>query len=98
MKKNLVVLVIVLILIGAFFVGRTHLGRKGEEKVLLLSGNMEVTETDIAFKIPGRVTALLTDEGQSVQKGALLARLDREEPASVVAQNKAALEEAETRL
>jgi HlyD family secretion protein len=99
MKKGIITLIVaVLVIMGALFLGRTYFSRTGGEKVLLLSGNMEVTETDIGFKLPGRVTALLVDEGESVSKGALLARLDNGELASVVAQNRAALEEAETRL
>lgn len=98
MKKGITLIVAVLVIGGALFLGRTYFRRIGEEKVLLLSGNMEVTETNIGFKLPGRVTALLVDEGRSVQKGALLARLDDGELASVVAQNRAALDEAETRL
>jgi HlyD family secretion protein len=98
MKKGITLIAAVLVIMGALLLGRTYFSRVGEERILFLSGNMEVTETNIGFKLPGRVTALLVDEGQSVHKGALLARLDDGELASVVAQNRAALEEAETRL
>ena len=66
--------------------------------MLLLSGNMEVTETNTGFKPAGRVIDLLVVEGQSVRKGDLLARLDNAELASIVAQQRAALQEAEARL
>jgi len=97
MKKG-VAIALLLALVAAVFFWRWYLGRKGEENVLLLSGNMEVTEADAGFKIAGRVTDLLAEEGQSVATGDLLARLDDRELASTVAQYRAALREAETRL
>ncbi len=41
-----------------------------------LSGNLEVTEVNAAFKTPGRVTEILVKEGDLVKKGQLLARLE----------------------
>jgi len=41
-----------------------------------VSGNIEITEVQISFKIPGRVEERLVDEGQQVQKGQIIARLD----------------------
>jgi HlyD family secretion protein len=43
---------------------------------LVLSGNIETHESLISFKVQGRVVDLPVEEGQSVGKGALLARLD----------------------
>ena len=37
---------------------------------LSLSGNIEVTETNLGFKLPGRIVELTVDEGQAVQGGA----------------------------
>lgn len=41
-----------------------------------LSGNLEVTEVNAAFKTPGRVTEILVKEGDTVTQGQLLARLE----------------------
>jgi HlyD family secretion protein len=41
-----------------------------------ISGNIETTEAQIAFKIAGRVEQRLLDEGQLVEKGQLIATLD----------------------
>ncbi len=96
-KKVLIVPVLVgAIVLAAFLVNR--LSHKPEEGVILLSGNVEVTEPNVGFKIPGRVTGLLVDEGQRVQTGDRLATLDSAELESVVAQNRAALGEARVRL
>jgi HlyD family secretion protein len=41
-----------------------------------ISGNIETTEAQVAFKIAGRVEQRLFDEGQMVTKGQLIATLD----------------------
>ncbi len=46
------------------------------EGVLKTSGNVEVTQVEASFKVPGRVAERPADEGQIVQAGQLLARLD----------------------
>jgi HlyD family secretion protein len=43
---------------------------------LVLSGNIEAHESVVGFRISGRVAALLVEEGQAVQAGVVLARLD----------------------
>jgi len=46
---------------------------------LVLHGNIELTEVDMSFKMPGRLEVLKVDEGDMVKQGALLARLDETE-------------------
>jgi HlyD family secretion protein len=41
-----------------------------------LSGNLEITEINAAFKTPGRVVELLVKEGDTVKKGQVLARIE----------------------
>src|SRR5208283_3178505 len=98
MKKSVAIAVIALAAAVAVFLSAIYFAKRGEEHVLLLSGNMEVTETNTGFKPAGRVIDLLVDEGQSVRKGDLLARLDNAELTSTVAQQRAAVQEAEARL
>jgi HlyD family secretion protein len=43
---------------------------------LTLSGNIEAHESLVGFKVPGRIVDLPIEEGQQVEQGALLARLD----------------------
>ena len=70
-------------------------GNTREQGVLMLSGNVEITEVNVGFKIPGRVLNLLTDEGRVVAKGDRIAVLDSAEFESVVSQNRAAVQNAE---
>ncbi len=70
---------------------------------LRVSGNIEITDAEVSFKIPGRVAERLVSEGEMVQVGQLVAHLDTSELAQEVALRKtevraaaAALAELET--
>ena len=43
---------------------------------LQVSGNIEVTQVEASFRLPGKVLERLVDEGETVQAGQILARLD----------------------
>jgi HlyD family secretion protein len=97
MKKKVTIIgIVVAILAAAFFINQMRDGK--EEGVMVLSGNVEVTETNVGFKIPGRVVDRPVDEGYKVKAGDMLARLDSSEAASIVSQGRAAVAEAVTRL
>ena len=70
----------------------------GEPKVLKVSGNIELTEVDIAFKAAGRLVVLAVEEGNQVKKGALIARLDQEELLERRESAAASLDSARSRL
>ena len=90
MKKRLLIAGGAIVIIALVFLA-FRLGNKRDEGALVLSGNVEVTEVNIGFKIPGRVVALLTDEGLKVKKGDRIAVLDSAELQSIVAQNRASV-------
>ncbi|MBE0427643.1 MAG: efflux RND transporter periplasmic adaptor subunit [Nitrospirae bacterium] len=97
MKKKLVIVGILIIIgIVVFLIIRSY--KKPEEGVLLLSGNVEVTEVNTGFKIPGRATELLVEEGQKVKKDERLASIDSAELESQLLYNKAFLNETKARL
>jgi HlyD family secretion protein len=65
---------------------------------LTLYGNVDIRQVDLAFRVGGRMAAVLADEGDAVQPGQILARLDadlltqqRDQAAAVLAQQRAAL-------
>jgi len=74
MKRMCVVLCAASFLAAAFSsCGTWHRVPPGS---LTLYGNIELTQVDMAFKIPGKLIELRVDEGDAVQKGMTLARLD----------------------
>ena len=49
-------------------------GKAGD--TLRISGNVELTEVQVSFKVPGRVLSRLVDEGALVRQGEVVARLE----------------------
>jgi HlyD family secretion protein len=86
-KKRLIILVpaILLVAVLAYFI----LGRSADRRVIRVSGNIEVTDAEVSFKIPGRVEARLVDEGETVKAGQTVARLDSVELTQEVAVRRA---------
>src|SRR5215471_909938 len=77
MKRRIPILIALAALItaGVYFYPRLTKDSKAQNE-LVLSGNIEAHESLVSFKVQGRVVELPVEEGQSVEKGALLARLD----------------------
>ena len=65
---------------------------------LVLSGNLEVTDAQLGFKVPGRVVERLISEGDRVKAGQLVARLDDTEQQEQLALRRAELAGAEASL
>ena len=94
MKRRLIMAGIVLSA-GVALIVFLRLGNTRDKGTLTLSGNVEVTEVNMGFKIPGRVQRLYTDEGMTVTKGEKIALLDSAELESMVNQSKASVKNAE---
>lgn len=75
MNKKPIVLVILLVLVAAVVLWQRGAGAK-PKKDLVLYGNVEIREVEMAFRGSGRLAALAVDEGATVEAGALLAELD----------------------
>ena len=71
---------------------------RNEDEPIRVSGNIEVTDAELSFKIPGRVETRLVDEGQTVTKGQTMALLDSRELSQEVSRNKAEVEAARAAL
>ncbi len=93
MKKGFLWLLIVVGLgIAALFTFRGFNRQPGDR--IILSGNIELTQVNIAFKVAGKLIARTVDEGESVKKGMLIARLDRDQLLRQRERENAALESA----
>ena len=74
-----------------------YLAQDGDN-VIRVSGNIEVTEADVSFQIPGRVVERLVSEGEIVKAGQIMARMDDSELASDVALRQAEVQVAQAAL
>jgi HlyD family secretion protein len=95
-KRRLLVLLpaVLLVAVLAYLI----LGRSNDGQVIRVSGNIEVTDAEVSFKIPGRVEARLVDEGEMVRAGQTIARLDSAELAQEVAARRAEMQAVQAAL
>ncbi len=77
MKRRLPILIVLAAIIaaGVYFYPRLT-KKKGPANEIVLSGNIEAHESLVSFKVQGRIIDLPIEEGQSVESGALLAKLE----------------------
>ncbi|GMV94242.1 MAG: membrane protein [Candidatus Hydrogenedentota bacterium] len=90
MKKRIVFIILVVAATGAgvyYFAYASN----GDGGLVTVSGNIELTDAQLSFKIPGRLEERLVDEGESVEKGAIVARLDPKDQQLMVGQAEANL-------
>jgi membrane fusion protein YbhG len=98
MNKKILIPVVVLVALGVsgavVFHGRSQAGNGR----ILISGNIELTEVNIAFKTAGRLIERTVDEGDAVRQGQVIARLDRDQLSRQREQSLAALASAQSQL
>ena len=76
-KRIIIILVLAAVGIAAALAFR---GRKQDDGHIRISGNIELTQVNIAFKVSGRLIERAVDEGDVVKKGMVVARLDQDQP------------------
>jgi HlyD family secretion protein len=93
-KRLAVLAVAILLAAGAAYL---YFARQpaSADGVIRVSGNIEVIEAEVSFKIPGRVVERHVSEGETVKAGQLVARLDDSELVREVALRKAEVQAAE---
>jgi HlyD family secretion protein len=79
MKKRILILVIVVLAAAAAYLFFTKQKAEQAKNQILVSGNIELTEVNIAFKTSGRLLERSVDEGDLVKKGQVIARLDHDQ-------------------
>ena len=95
MKKKIVILGLLImagLIGGVFYFKNDH---TPVQNTIRVSGNMEITDVAVSFKIPGRVEKRLVSEGEMVKAGQVVARLDNKDLSQEVAQRKAQVASAE---
>ncbi len=95
-KRKLVVAALALVLLITLWFFLRGDGPPGH--TLRVSGNIELTEVRVAFKMPGKLAECPLEEGDRVQRGAVVARLDSEQLLLQRDRERAGLEAAEAHL
>ena len=78
MSKRIVLFLFVAAAAGAAIYVYRGMNRTPSNRIVV-SGNIELTEVNIAFKTAGRLVERPVDEGDAVKKGEIVARLDRDQ-------------------
>ena len=97
MKKRIGILIVVLAGAVAAVYAFRGVGKQPDNR-LLVSGNIELNEVNIAFKTAGRLVERTVDEGDDVKQGQELARLDREQLQAQRERDAAGLASSESQL
>jgi len=77
-RRTKVLIVLIPLLAAGGALAFWHLGhrRTREPYIIRVSGNIEVTDAEVSFKIPGIVRARLVSEGERVEQGQIVALLE----------------------
>jgi membrane fusion protein YbhG len=98
MKKRLVPIILVLAVLAiAGVLWSSRLNRQDPNSIRI-SGNLELTQVDISFKVPGKLMERTVDEGDPVKKGQLIARIDQLQNLQQKAVQQAAVQSSEMQL
>lgn len=96
MKKVCILLLIAVAVGGGYY--QFMYKKSDAEQGLVVYGNIDIRDVALGFRVSGRITEMLYDEGESVQKGDVVARLDAVPYREELAVNIAQKDELEVRL
>ncbi|MCG3180913.1 MAG: hypothetical protein BIFFINMI_03277 [Phycisphaerae bacterium] len=95
MKRKVLLPILVAMVLAGIVTTVLYLRHNGgEEGVIVLSGNIEVDDVELSFRIAGRVDRRLVDEGEAVKALQPVALLDRHDQEQAVAMRQADLDAA----
>jgi HlyD family secretion protein len=92
--KKIIVLVLIIAVAAGLAYFYFHQKNLSSDNTLKVSGNIEATEIRLSFQTPGKIAERLVDEGYTVKKGQVLARLDKDELTKLKEQAQAKLVQA----
>jgi HlyD family secretion protein len=101
-KKTIIPVLLLIVLLGVGVFLWLREGREESSDSIFLSGNIELTTMNLAFTVAGRLIELNVEEGDPVQKGMIIARLEqqqlihqREQASATLASSRSRLAELE---
>jgi len=80
MKRRLIIVVALAVMLAGGWAAYTYVylpRERASDGTLVLYGNVDVRQVNLAFKVPGRIVAMAVDEGDRVRMGQEVATLDR---------------------
>jgi HlyD family secretion protein len=96
--KRILLIAIIAVAIGALLYYLFAREKEEEGTFIKVSGNIEATEVDVGFKISGRIVSRFFEEGDWVDQGKVLAKLDDEDLRNRLEVARATLMSAQARL
>jgi membrane fusion protein YbhG len=98
MMKRMILIAIFVVIIVGFLYTLIIQNKKEGNNFIKVSGNIETTEVDVGFKISGRIVSRFFEEGDWVDQGKVLAKLDDEDVRNRLEVARATLMSAQARL
>lgn len=79
LKKVLILLVLAALAAGGFWYYQKKEERARDQNGPIIAyGNVDIRDVTLSFRVPGRISEILHEEGDLIQAGDVLARLDQE--------------------
>ena len=78
-SKRLGIILALLVVAGVLSSWLFSRGRQSSENILRLAGHIEATETDLAFKVAGKISVINFQEGDWIKAGQVVAQLEAED-------------------
>lgn len=97
-KRKLILLLLVIVAVGFVLYWYIKNREQIDGDIIRISGNIEVTDVEVSFRISGWVKERSVSEGELVKAGEIVATLDREELAQEVSIRKAEIKAVEAAL
>ncbi len=96
--KRILLIVIAAMAVAGFIYYLLTRSKEEEAAFIKVSGNIEATEVDVGFKVSGRIVSRFYEEGDWVEQGKVLAKLDDEDLRNRLEVARATLMSAQARL
>lgn len=96
--KKVVIAFVIIIVLGVIAYGLFKSNQNSEPQIITLQGQMQMQQTSIAAKVPGRIAKVLVTEGDTVDVGQQLIEMDSPEINAKIAQARAGKQMAQSQL
>lgn len=75
-KKKIIPVLVIIVAVSVILFKNIEKRLSHNPNIIKVSGNIEITDSELGFKIPGKIEKRLVSEGQRVKEGEKIANLD----------------------